>query len=173
MRFALIPACRLFIRFRASSSFAFRTSSILFPFQGYRSWETFLFGLWKPWHSGIRSGGLISFTAPQRLAWHLLTGTSYSERRNRATPITVPSVPTPRRKRSAEGVVPQVVRRFPVRWPDNGLRSCHRSKTAEVRKHRSAWNHSSPKRVKTGKGMRYCPVVLSPDGRVKPDAVWW
>jgi integrase len=27
------------------------------------------------------------------------------------------------------------------------------------------------KRVQTGKGMRYCPVVLSPNGRVKPDLV--
>ena len=27
------------------------------------------------------------------------------------------------------------------------------------------------KRVQTPKGMRYCPVVLSPNGRVKPDLV--
>jgi integrase/recombinase XerD len=27
------------------------------------------------------------------------------------------------------------------------------------------------KRVQTSKGMRYCPVVLSANGRVKPDAV--
>jgi hypothetical protein len=27
------------------------------------------------------------------------------------------------------------------------------------------------KRVQTSKGMRYCPVVLSPNGRVKPDLV--
>ena len=27
------------------------------------------------------------------------------------------------------------------------------------------------KRVQTAKGMRYCPVVLSPNGRVKPDLV--
>jgi hypothetical protein len=27
------------------------------------------------------------------------------------------------------------------------------------------------KRVQTGKGMRYCPVVLSANGRVKPDVV--
>lgn len=27
------------------------------------------------------------------------------------------------------------------------------------------------KRVQTQRGMRYCPVVLSPNGRVKPDLV--
>jgi len=27
------------------------------------------------------------------------------------------------------------------------------------------------KRVQTGKGVRYCPVVLSANGRVKPDVV--
>ncbi len=27
------------------------------------------------------------------------------------------------------------------------------------------------KRVKTAKGMRYCPVVLAANGRVKPDLV--
>ena len=27
------------------------------------------------------------------------------------------------------------------------------------------------KRVQTGKGMRYCPVVLAGNGRVKPDRV--
>jgi hypothetical protein len=27
------------------------------------------------------------------------------------------------------------------------------------------------KRVQTSKGMRYCPVVVSPNGRVKPDLV--
>lgn len=27
------------------------------------------------------------------------------------------------------------------------------------------------KRVQTPKGMRYCPAVLSPNGRVKPDLV--
>ena len=27
------------------------------------------------------------------------------------------------------------------------------------------------KRVQTSKGLRYCPIVLSPNGRVKPDLV--
>jgi len=27
------------------------------------------------------------------------------------------------------------------------------------------------KRIQTSKGLRYCPVVLSPNGRVKPDLV--